>query len=421
MPKQTRPEILSPAGDFEKLKFAVRYGADAVYLAGKDYGMRSACRNFTRDEMEKAVKFCHGSGVKAYVAVNTLPREEDLAALPEYLDFLNAIGADALIVADLGVMALCRKIIPKMKLHVSTQAGVVNRLAAGELYRLGAGRVVLAREVSLEEIAAIRRGTPEDLELEAFVHGAMCVSFSGRCLISNYLAGRDANRGMCAQPCRWKYYLSEEKRPGRYFPVEEDSHGTYFFNSRDLCMIEHLDKLADAGVTSFKIEGRAKSFYYAAAVTNAYRAAEDCLFDPAGYNPPRWAVDEVYKVSHRGYCTGFYLGDINGGIYDDPGYIRRWDVAAVAEFWRGNTLVLSQRNRFFKGDELEVVPPLKKPWTLKVEEIRDLDGSVLNCASHPMQLLKIPCERAVEPGTVLRRRLEPDDEPGAAPSKFTDC
>ena len=300
-----RPEVLAPAGDFERLVAAVQYGADAVYLGGKDFGMRASPMNFTEEELVRAVDFCHRQGVKVYVTCNILPREEDLAGLPTYLHFLCDAGVDALIVADIGVMMLCRREIPQMELHISTQTGVVNHLTAAELYRMGAKRVVLARELSLEEIRRIRQNTPPELEIEAFVHGAMCMSFSGRCVLSNYLAGRDANRGECAQPCRWNYYLMEEKRPGEFFPIFEEEDGTYILNAKDLCMIEYLDQLADAGVGSFKIEGRAKSFYYVATITNAYRCAVELLEkDPAHYRLPGWLLEENEKgqppaVQHR--------------------------------------------------------------------------------------------------------------------------
>ena len=401
-----RPEVLAPAGDFERLVAAVQYGADAVYLGGKDFGMRASPMNFTEEELVRAVDFCHRQGVKVYVTCNILPREEDLAGLPTYLHFLCDAGVDALIVADIGVMMLCRREIPQMELHISTQTGVVNHLTAAELYRMGAKRVVLARELSLEEIRRIRQNTPPELEIEAFVHGAMCMSFSGRCVLSNYLAGRDANRGECAQPCRWNYYLMEEKRPGEFFPIFEEEDGTYILNAKDLCMIEYLDQLADAGVGSFKIEGRAKSFYYVATITNAYRCAVELLEkDPAHYRLPGWLLEETKKVSHRQYSTGFYFGQPdNGQYYESGGYIRNYDVAAVVEGWEEGMLLCTQRNRFFSGETLEVLLPGKSPELFPVPAIFDTDGQSLEAARHPMQQLRIPCARPIAKGTILRRQ-----------------
>ena len=401
-----QPEVLAPAGDFERLSAAVQYGADAVYLGGKDFGMRASPMNFTEEELVCAVDFCHRRGVKVYVTCNILPREEDLAGLPAYLHFLDDAGVDALIVADIGVMLLCRREIPKMELHMSTQTGVVNHLTAMELYRMGVKRVVLARELGLDEIRQIRQNTPPELEIETFVHGAMCMSFSGRCVLSNYLAGRDANRGECAQPCRWSYQLVEEKRPGEFFPVLEEEDGTYILNAKDLCMIEYLDQLVEAGVSSFKIEGRAKSFYYVATITNAYRCAVDLLKkDPAHYRLPGWLLEETKKVSHRQYCTGFYFGrPDNGQYYESGGYIRDYDVAAVVQGWSDNMLFCTQRNRFFPGDILEVLSPGLPPENLTVSAIFDEKGQSLDAARHPMQLLRIPCEKMIAKGTILRRQ-----------------
>ena len=401
-----QPEVLAPAGDFERLSAAVQYGADAVYLGGKDFGMRASPMNFTEEELVCAVDFCHRRGVKVYVTCNILPREEDLAGLPAYLHFLDDAGVDALIVADIGVMLLCRREIPKMELHMSTQTGVVNHLTAMELYRMGVKRVVLARELGLDEIRQIRQNTPPELEIETFVHGAMCMSFSGRCVLSNYLAGRDANRGECAQPCRWSYHLVEEKRLGEFFPVLEEEDGTYILNAKDLCMIEYLDQLVEAGVSSFKIEGRAKSFYYVATITNAYRCAVDLLKkNPAHYRLPGWLLEETKKVSHRQYCTGFYFGrPENGQYYESGGYIRDYDVAAVVQGWSDNMLFCTQRNRFFPGDILEVLSPGLPPENLTVSAIFDEKGQSLDAARHPMQLLRIPCEKMIAKGTILRRQ-----------------
>ena len=298
-------ELLSPAGDMERLEMALSYGADAVYLAGNEFGMRASAGNFDNEQMARAMEMCHGLGRRVYVTCNTLPREDELKRLPAYLEMLDGLGVDGLIIADLGVMELAKRYAPHAKLHISTQLGVINSATACALYDMGADTVVLARETPMEDIRKIRANTPGELKLEAFVHGAMCVSFSGRCLLSNYLTGRDANRGECAQPCRWKYRLVEETRPGEYFPIGEDG-GTYIMNSRDMCMIEHMPELIDAGISSFKIEGRMKSAYYTAIVTNAYRHAIDAAVN--GENLDRLWVEETEKVSHRPYCTGFYYG-----------------------------------------------------------------------------------------------------------------
>ena len=336
-------ELLCPAGDFERLEMAIAYGADAVYLAGTMFGMRAAAVNFSDEELEKAVSYAHSKGRKIYVTCNTLPREYELNKLPPYLEFLNSIGADALIIADLGVMSLAKRYAPGIGIHVSTQLGVINSETAKFLYDTGADTVVLARETSIKEIEMIRQAVPEKLKLEAFVHGAMCVSFSGRCLLSNYMAGRDANRGECAQPCRWKYHLVEEKRPGEYFEISEDG-GTHILNSRDMCMIEHIADLADAGIDSFKIEGRMKSAYYTAVTANAYRHALDAYLNGEELDPV-W-VSETEKVSHRPYSTGFYYS-YPGQSYGNSSYTQDADIAAVVESCdvEGNA-VLSQRNKF---------------------------------------------------------------------------
>ena len=384
-------ELLSPAGDWERLEMALRYGADAVYLAGKEFGLRAAAGNFDNDELVKAIELAHGMGKKVYVTCNTLPREDELNRLPEYLAFLNEAGPDALIIADLGVLALAKRFAPKIALHVSTQLGVVNSATANVLHAMGADTVVLARELPLDEIRRIRANTPSELRLEAFVHGAMCVSFSGRCLLSNYMTGRDGNRGECAQPCRWKYSLMEEKRPGQYFEIEEDG-GTYILNSNDLCMIEHLQDLMEAGVSSFKIEGRMKSAYYAAVVTNAYRHALDAVAcgDPV---PEVW-IKETEMVSHRPYCTGFYLGGEPGQCLDGT-YETGADIVAVVESCDADgNAVLTQRNKFLVGDELELLTPTDEPIRFIVSEMKNTEGESISDARHPMMevLLRLPGE-----------------------------
>ena len=360
---------------------ALCYGADAVYLAGTEFGMRASAGNFDSDQLQKAVALAHSMGRRVYVTCNTLPREDELKRLPEYLEMLDASGVDAVIVADMGVIAMAKKYAPRVKLHVSTQFGVINSAAANALYDLGADTVVLARETPLEDIRKIRANTPKELRLEAFVHGAMCVSFSGRCLLSNYLTGRDANRGQCAQPCRWKYHLVEEKRPGEYFEITEDG-GTYILNSRDMNMIEHLPELIDAGVTSFKIEGRMKSAYYAAVVTNAYRHAID---DALAGRPldPLW-IEETEKVSHRPYTTGFYYG-YPGQHYAEASYTTGADVAAVVESCDDNgEAVLCQRNKFSLGDELELLTPDGAPVKFTSERMYNAEGEEIADTRHAM-------------------------------------
>lgn len=393
-------ELLCPAGDLERVKMALHFGADAVYIAGREFGMRSASVNFSDEDLRLAVSLSHASGARLYVTCNTLPREDELVRLPAYLAFLQESGVDALIVADLGVMQLAKKYAPEVSLHVSTQLGVINSETAKVLYEMGADTVVLARETPLADIRKIRASAPEKLRIEAFVHGAMCVSFSGRCLLSNYMTGRDANRGQCAQPCRWKYHLVEEKRPGEYFEISEDE-GTHILNSRDMCMIEHLGELIDAGVTSLKIEGRMKSAYYTAVITNAYRHALDAALEGKPL-APLW-IEETDKVSHRPYSTGFYYG-YPGQHDSQSSYISTYDVVAVVEACdeQGNA-VLTQRNKFSAGDELELLGRDAPPHRFIAGEMRDDEGNEIIAAPHAMMRfsMKLPCR--AEPLSILRK------------------
>ena len=386
-----KPELLCPAGDMEKLKMAVLYGADAVYLGGTSFGMRSFAGNFDRDELPEAVRYAHSHGVRAHVTVNTMPRNEETAKLPEYLRSLDAAGVDALIVADLGVFTMAGKYAPNCERHISTQQSIANYACAQAWYDLGAQRVVLARELSLPEIRELRARVPEKLELETFCHGAMCVSYSGRCLLSNYMTGRDSNRGECAQPCRYQYALMEEKRPGEYFPVFEDEKGTYIMNSRDMCMIDHLDDLMDAGIDCLKIEGRAKSAYYAAIVTGAYRHVLDDL--EAGRAPdPVWR-DEVEHVSHRHYSTGFFYGQ-PGQYTENSRYLREWQICAVVERCDADgNAVLSLRNKFRTGDTVELVGPDFRPMLWTAGAMEDMDGIPLSEPRTPQMRFraKLPC------------------------------
>lgn len=401
-----KPEILSPAGDAERLRAALLFGADAVYLAGERFGMRSAPRNFDRSGLREAVRAAHEQGRKVYVACNVLPRESDLPALPDYLAFLQESGADAVIAADLGVMALCRRYAPKVALHVSTQLGVVNSETARRLHEWGASRVVLARELSIEEIAQIRLHTPASLEIECFVHGAMCMSISGRCVLSNYLTGRDANGGDCAQPCRWAYELCEPTRPGWRYGVEQDEGGTYLFNANDLCMIDHVAALAQAGVSSFKIEGRAKAAYYVAVTTNAYRLAVDGYVASGGdpkYRPEPWLREELDKVSHRPYGTGFYF-DSPAQNTKAGGYLRPYRVAAVVEGYADGWLRLTQRTPLRVGDSGSVLEPLSRPFDYTVSALYDGARRPIETAPHPLMEIFLPFDRPLRPGTLFRVR-----------------
>ena len=400
-----RLEVLAPAGDMERFDSALMYGADAIYLGGQSFGMRSSPANFTCDELALACKKAHEKGVKVYLTCNTLPKNSEISGFEGFIKEAEAAGVDAVIASDIGVFSLIRKFTPDMEIHVSTQAGIVNYVTANEFYNMGAKRVVLARELPLDEIAEIRAKTPDDLDIECFVHGAMCVSFSGRCLLSQYLVNRDANRGECAQPCRWNYFLMEEKRPNEFYPIGEDENGAYILNAKDLCMIDHLDKLAKAGITSFKIEGRAKSAYYVSVVTNAYRAAVDILkSNPDNYQLPEWIKEEVFKVSHRKYCTGFYFGHPKDcQYYETSGYVRNYDVVAIIDDCRDGRVWCTQRNRFFKGDALEVLSPGKIPFTIKAEEIFNELGESVESANKATMKFSMPCSTEFMKGSIIRK------------------
>ena len=395
-------ELLAPAGDMERLRMSLAYGADAVYLAGTDFGMRSFAGNFTPEELKQAVALCHSRGVAVHVTCNTMPRNGEIARMPEWLEYLQELGVDAAILADVGVLSLLKKHAPKLKAHISTQASVSNYQAAAAWYELGASRVILARELSLDEIREIRAKTPRELEIEAFVHGAMCVSYSGRCLLSNYMTGRDANRGACAQPCRYQYALVEEKRPGEYFPIGEDAGGAYIMNSKDMCMIDHIPELIDAGLDSLKIEGRAKSAYYAAVVTGAYRHAIDAALDGRPLDPV-WR-DEVEKVSHRPYSTGFYFGE-PGQHTSHSRYVRDWQImAVVTSCTPDGTALCELRNKLSAGDELELVGPGLKPVPVTVEGLTDGDGLPIPEARKPQMPFYFRLPIQAPPLSLLRRK-----------------
>ena len=393
-------ELLSPAGDMERLRMSIAYGADAVYLAGTDFGMRAFAGNFTPEELVQAVALCHSQQVSVHVTCNTMPRNDEIARMPQWLEYLQELGVDAIILADVGVLSLAKRYAPRIQVHVSTQASVSNYQAAQAWYDLGASRVILARELSLDEIRELRVKTPKELELEAFVHGAMCVSYSGRCLLSNYMTGRDANRGACAQPCRYKYALMEEKRPGEYFPIVEGDGGSFILNSRDMCMIDHIPELMEAGLDSLKIEGRAKSAYYAAIVTAAYRHAIDAA---AAGKPmdPVWRT-EVEKVSHRHYSTGFYLGQ-PGQYTADARYIRDWQVlAVVTDCGEDGMATLSLRNKFSAGDPLELVGPGISAISFSAPEMEDTLGQPLRQPRNPQMVFRMKLPRPVPPLSLLR-------------------
>lgn len=404
----TELEVLAPAGDEERFYAALSYGADAIYLGRKEFGMRASPMNFDLPQLVKAVEAAHAKGKKVYLTCNTLPRNDEIPRFEQFVREAQEAKVDALIVADIGLLMMIKRYAPDMEIHISTQTGIVNYATARELYDMGAKRVVLARELTLEEIAGIRAKTSPDLDIEVFVHGAMCVSFSGRCLLSQYLVQRDPNRGECAQPCRWGYHLMEEKRPGEFFPIFEDEKGTYILNSKDMCMIDHIDKLAQAGVKSLKIEGRAKSAYYVTVVTNAYRMAVDEYYkSPDNFQLPEWIRDEVFKVSHRKYCNGFFFGKPDESqYYENSGYIRNYDVVAVVEKCEGGRVYCTQRNRFFAGDTVELLAPSCKPVTLTLDTLLDDNGESISTANHAMMPFSFPCDMEFPAGTVIRKETK---------------
>ena len=397
-------ELLAPAGDMERLKMAVAYGADAVYLAGNTFGMRSFAGNFSPEELAAAVELCHSKGVRVHVTCNTMPRNDEAARLPEWMEYLSDVGVDAVILADVGVLSQAKKYAPNVECHISTQASIVNYISAQAWYDLGAKRIILARELSLDEIREIRAKAPKELEMEAFAHGAMCVSYSGRCLLSNYMTGRDSNRGACAQPCRYQYALVEEKRPGEFFPVYEDEKGTYIMNSKDMCMIDHVGELMDAGLDSLKLEGRAKSAYYAAIVTGAYRHAIDA--HTAGIPlDPVWR-DEVEHISHRHYSTGFFYGQ-PGQYFENSRYVRDWQIVAkVLSCEADGTATLTLNNKFSVGDQLELVGPNVKPQTITVQSLWTSDGTSMDQVRTPQTIFRMKLPRQVPPLSLLRRQAD---------------
>ena len=400
--ERRKPELLAPAGDMERLRAAVDYGADAVYLGGKNFGMRSAPANFSCQELEEGVALCHRRGVKVYVTCNTLPRNQELPEMVPFLKFCQEAGVDGFILSDLGVMALAKKHAPQVERHISTQFGVVNYAAAQACFELGASRVVLAREVPLSEIREIREKVDPRLELEAFAHGSMCVSFSGRCLLSNYLTGRDANRGQCAQPCRWEYTLVEKERPQREFEIFQEERGTYIFNSNDMRMIQHIPAMVDAGITSLKLEGRAKSAYYVACVTQAYRRAIDFFWEHPEEELPASILEETEKISHRTYSTGFYFGDEPGEMPDRGQYTRNYELVAICQGREGDYLRLTQRNRFFAGQEVDILQPGREPVLATLDQLKNGDWEPIEKAPHAEMTVYWKTDLEVQPGAYLR-------------------
>ena len=406
-----KPELLVPASSLEVLKIATVFGADAVYIGGEAFGLRAKARNFSKEEMAQGIAFAHEHGVKVYVTVNILAHNYDLEGVREYLKELKELKPDALIIADPGIFTYAKEICPEIERHISTQANNTNYETYRFWYNLGAKRVVSARELSLEEIRQIRAHIPEDMEIETFIHGAMCISYSGRCLLSNFLVGRDANQGACTHPCRWKYHLVEETRPGEYMPIEENERGTYIYNSKDLCMIEHIPDIAKAGIYSLKIEGRMKTPFYVGTVVKAYRQAIDDYFaDPKLYEERLpYYLAEVSKASHRDYTTAFYYGkpDGNQQVYTNNSYIREYDfIGMVQEDWNEETgfAWVEQRNKFSVGEEIEVMPAQGDSYAMKVTEIHNQNGEAVASAPHPQELLQVKFEKPVKKFDMLRKR-----------------
>ena len=406
---ERRIELLAPAGDLEKLKTAIIYGADAVYFGGEMFSLRAGAGNLTIDEIKEAMDFVHEHNAKGYMTMNIYPHNEDIEPLRAYIERLKDIPIDAFIVSDPGVICLLKDIIPGVEIHLSTQANTTNYLTANYWASQGVTRIVTAREMSIKDIAVLRQKLPENIEIESFVHGAMCISYSGRCLLSNFMTGRDANHGACTHPCRWKYALVEQQRPGEYYPIEEDSRGSYILNSRDLCMIDHIPELAEAGVMSFKIEGRMKSMYYVATIVSAYRAAIDSyLSDPENYTYDDSYFRELCKASHREFTHGFYFNkptdkDQN---YLTSDYVREYSFIGVVlgvDEATGETIV-QQRNKFCVGDEIEIMSPGEPFYTEAVPSMKDEDGNAIESAPHPKQEVRIPFRKVPAKYSILRKR-----------------
>ena len=404
-----KPELLAPGGSLSKLKVAIEYGADAVYIGGEAFSLRTAAENFTVDEIKEGIAFAHERGKKVYLTANILPHNDDIKEFEGFIKEMRPLGFDAVLIADPGLFDMVQELAPDLPIHISTQANNVNYRSANFWYRQGARRVVIAREMSFKEIEEIRANIPDDLELEAFVHGAMCISYSGRCLLSNYLTNRDSNQGNCSHPCRWKYSLVEEKRPGQYMDVFENDRGTFIFNSKDLCMIEHIPELVKSGISSFKIEGRVKTEYYVATVVGAYRREIDRYFaDPENYKFNPEEMEELYKVSHRPYTTGFYYHkpDSQTQVYTSSSYIREYDLIAIVTDYDEKTGIatVTQRNRFFKGDEIEIMRPMQPYFKQTVGDMENEDGEQIDVANHAEMIVKFKIDCPVKPGDMVRKK-----------------
>lgn len=404
-----KPELLAPGGSLEKLKTAIEYGADAVYVGGEAFSLRTAAENFSVDELKEGIEFAHNRGKKVYLTANIIPHNEDIKKFEDFIKEMSPLGFDAVLIADPGMLEIIKELAPDMQIHISTQANNVNYRSANFWYKQGAKRVVLAREMSFAEISEIRRNIPEDLELEAFIHGAMCISYSGRCLLSNYLTSRDANQGSCSHPCRWKYSLVEEKRPGEYMDVFENDRGTFIFNSKDLCMIEHIPELVQSGISSLKIEGRVKTSYYVATVIGAYRREIDRYFDnPENYKFNPEELEELCKVSHRPYTTGFYYQkpDSQTQVYTSSSYIRNYNLVGIVLDYDDQTKIatITQRNRFFKGDEVEIMHPMQPYFKQLIGDMTNEDGESINVANHAEMIVKFKVDKPVSRGDMLRMK-----------------
>lgn len=403
-------ELLAPAGDLERLKIAFTYGADAVYIGGEIFGMRSAAKNFTKEEMAEGVIFAHERGKQVFVTMNIIPRNDEFLQIEQYLLDLQEIGVDAVIVSDPGVFSMVQQIVPDMEIHISTQASTTNSDAANFWYNLGAKRIVTARELSFKEIKEISDNSPKDMDIESFIHGAMCMSYSGKCVISNYTTGRDANRGSCAQSCRWKYTLVEEKKPREYEPVVEGVDPEFFFNSKDLCMIEYIPQIFESGITSLKIEGRMKTSYYVATTVRAYRMAIDAYYeDPENWKfNPMW-LEELKKGSHRDYSTGFYFDrpDSNAHNYESASYIRNYDFIGIVRGYEEETglHIVEQRNKMWVGDDIEIIGPYVETMHSKIEEMYDEDGNPIESAPRAKQIVKLKLDKKLEKDYMLRKPI----------------
>ena len=406
-----KPELLAPGGSLEKLETAINYGADAVYIGGEAFSLRVAAENFSVEDMKRGLEFAHKRGKKVYLTANIIPHNKDIEAFEKYIAEIAPLGFDAVLISDPGMFEITRSVAPNLPIHISTQANNVNYKSAEFWYKMGAKRVVLAREMSFSEIKEIREKTPQELELEAFVHGAMCISYSGRCLLSNYMTSRDANQGACAHPCRWNYALMEETRPGEYMEVFENERGSFIFNSKDLCMIEHIPEIVGSGITSLKLEGRVKTTYYVATVVKAYRDEIDSFFEnPDGYKFNKASLDELLKVSHRPYSTGFYFGkpDENSQVYGSSSYIRDYDLIGIVTDFDEETGIatVSQRNRFFKGDEVEILRPDKPFFAQKIEYMQNAEGENIDVAKNAEMIVKIKLSESAPKGSMLRKKRE---------------